>query len=100
MISTARYRQLQILTEQSKDKSNKMLEKAYNSSIEDLLNAYDTACGLCIDKKIDEKRFRKTYEDEIRQVYSDELFKSYFDIKPPKYQSIEKICKKWFIREK
>lgn len=99
MISTARFRQLQIFTEISKNANNDVLDKAYISTTEDLLNAYDTACALCIDKKIDEKRFKKTYEDEIRQVYASEEAKPFFDKRPQKFQSIEKICQKWFKRE-
>ena len=44
------------------------LEKVFNSSVEETLNAYENACGKYIDNKVDRQRFEKTYFEEVRKI--------------------------------
>ncbi len=45
-----------------------LFDSILNEALEDLLNAYETACAQYIDKKVDRKRFRKTYHKEIANL--------------------------------
>ncbi|SMG57042.1 hypothetical protein [Cedecea sp. NFIX57] len=43
-------------------------EKMADHKIQRVLNAYDMACQRYIDKKLDRKRFRRTYGDRIQKI--------------------------------
>jgi len=40
----------------------------YDEAAEQLLNAYEDACGKYIDNKIDKERFKQSYKKEIRRL--------------------------------
>ncbi len=46
----------------------KATEHSLKSAVEDWLNAYEEICSKYLDKKIDRKRFKKTYKSEIRGI--------------------------------
>lgn len=61
-----------------KDKIESILQdkKKINYLIEEELNAYDKACALYLDKKVDRNRFKKDYIVEINNLFnSDEIIK-------------------------
>ncbi|MDP8233600.1 MAG: hypothetical protein P9M06_02210 [Candidatus Saelkia tenebricola] len=63
-------------------------EQILKTAIENNLNAYEEACAKYIDKKIDRKRFKKTYKIEIKQLVENKNFKSYFDKVTSPYKTI------------
>lgn len=72
------------------------LSKAWNSSLEAYLNAYEDACGKYIDNKIDKKRFKKTYHSEIRNIGEKEVYKLFMQPESTsKYTAIWKVYKEW-----
>lgn len=68
-------------------------------SIEELLNSYEEACTKYIDKKIDPKRFKKMYFDEIKNIVESDDLKKYFQF-GSKYDAIKKVYNEWFNLEK
>lgn len=69
---------------------------------EENLNAYETACSLYLDSKIDKERFKKQYSNEIKiLVENEEISKKFFSngLKI-KFGAIDKIYKEWFHLEK
>lgn len=68
-------------------------------AIEELLNSYEEACAKYIDKKIDKKRFKKMYNDEIKNIVESNELKKYFQF-GSKYEAIKKVYNKWFNLEK
>jgi len=97
LISNARCKWLECAAKLGNDEILKSICEAY---LEDLLNAYDEACAKYNDNKIDRKRFRKTYFDEITQLYETPLFKEQFQNQTTRFQSIRKVYNEWNNREK
>ena len=64
-ITNARNRITDILLKANKE-NNQYTNQCMKVSIEQLLNVYEEACSKYIDSKIDKKRFKKTYIDEIK----------------------------------
>jgi hypothetical protein len=76
-------------------------ENAWYSAVEDNLNAYEKACGLYWDAKIDKERFRKDYSNELRQLVENKNLKfRYFDPITSNYKAIIKTYRDWFDLEK
>jgi hypothetical protein len=73
--------------------------KLLNSYIEQELNTYDVACAAYIDKKIDRKRFKKTYFTEIQNLFKGKATKALLD-EHGRYSVIKKVYKEWFNLEK
>lgn len=69
-----------------------------NFAIEELLNAYEEACAKYIDLKVDKKRFKKTYFDEIKNIVESGDFDSYFKF-GSKYDAIKMVYNEWFNLE-
>lgn len=66
-----------------------------NSAIENNVNAYEEACAKYVDKKIDRRRFRKTYNLEIRQLVTDVNHARLFDAVKSPYKAILKVYDEW-----
>ncbi len=66
---------------------------------EQLLNSYEEACAKYLDAKIDKKRFKKTYIDEIKGIVENDTLKQFF-IFGSKYDAIKKVYMQWFNLEK
>jgi hypothetical protein len=76
-------------------------ENAWFSAVEDNLNAYEKACGLYWDDKIDKSRFKKDYSNELRQIVENKNLKpKYFDPITSNYKAILKTYREWFDLEK
>lgn len=79
------------------------LEKSWNSSVEGYLNAYEDACGKYFDNKIDKKRFKKMYIEEIRNICDPERGAFSRHMHPDatsKFEAIWKVYKEWLRYEK
>lgn len=78
------------------------LENGWRSSTESYLNAYEDACGKCIDGKTDKTRFKKAYINEIKNI-CDPKRMSYERLMHPEstsnYEAIWKMYKEWHRHE-
>ena len=72
----------------------------FNTAIENNLNVYEEACAKYLDRKIDRKRFEKTYRTEIRQLVEKTEFSEYFDKVSSRYRAIRKVYDGWENLEK
>ena len=72
----------------------------YKAAIENNLNVYEEACAKFLDRKIDRKRFEKTYRTEIRQLVENEKLSHYFDKVSSRYRAILKVYDMWENLEK
>lgn len=67
-----------------------------NVYLEDLLSLYDTACVLYLDKKIDRKRFKKHFMNEIvNSVENPNYREEYFNSEKVKFSGIVEVYEKW-----
>ena len=97
-ITSARNRITDILLDPNVSNNN-YTDQLMKSATEELLNSYEEACSKYLDKKVDKKRFKKTYFDEIKNVVEYDGFKEYFKF-GAKYDSIKKVYTEWFVLEK
>jgi DNA-binding Xre family transcriptional regulator len=77
-----------------------MLCKVYDSAVESNLNAYEEACAKYLDRKVDRKRFKKTYKTEIRQLVEDDSLRDRFEPLTSKFKAIMRIYDEWENLEK
>lgn len=71
-------------------------EQQLKVAIENNLNAYDTACGMYRDRKIDKKRFKKTYKSEIKQLVEGDQCKEFLHpSQTSKFKAIHYVYNEW-----
>jgi FtsZ-interacting cell division protein ZipA len=70
-------------------------KQKYSSAKEELLNSYEQACSKYLDNKIDKKRFRKNYNEEITNIVKDENFKEYYNGPSASYKATLKVYNEW-----
>ena len=79
-----------------------IVEKARSSTIENLLNAYEDACGKYRDDKIDRERFKRAYIREIANL-CDPKVASYAKYMHPSstsnFEAIWKVYEEWHRHE-
>ena len=64
-------------------------QKSLNSKRENYLNAFDDACSMYVDDKIDKERFKKNYRNSILQIFSDDNYKKLLNLETAcKFQSL------------
>lgn len=75
-------------------------ETITNYLIEEELNAYDKACALYKDNKVDKERFKKDYYNEITNIFENENFVSVGKLneKNCKYNNLIDIYEQWKIQ--
>lgn len=73
--------------------------KLKDAFIERLLTTYEIACGSYLDGKVDKKRFKKVFNNEISDLFTSENTKSFLKVDDTKYNAIKKVYKNWFILE-
>lgn len=71
------------------------LKISLEAAIENNLNAYEEACAKYLDKKVDRKRFEKSYRVEIRQLVEDKNLGKRFDGVTSRYKAILKVYRMW-----
>jgi len=77
-----------------------ILKKRQGSAIENYINVYEVACGSFLDNKIDTRRFRKTYADDIKNLCEKDAFKKQMQPEgTSKYTTIWKVYHSWFQAE-
>ena len=71
-----------------------------NYLIEEELNAYDKACALYKDNKVDKERFKKDYYNEITNIFENENFVSVGKLneKSCKYNNLIDVYEEWKIQ--
>lgn len=68
--------------------------------IEDYLNAYDRACMLYLDGKIDQVRFQKEYQREIRRAVEDIHDREhFFPANRVKFEALQKVYAQFESKE-
>lgn len=73
-------------------------KKSFYSILEDFFNQYDRGCMLYLDDKIDKKRFKAEYKNEIQNIVEDGKYKKrYFNKKNPRFTSIIAVYNKWIV---
>lgn len=75
-------------------------KKVLESAIENNINAYEDACSKYLDKRIDRKRFKKSYHTEIRQLVESKRLEEYFNPVSSKFRAILKVYDEWNNLEK
>ncbi len=86
-------------TKSQNEELNNTINQQYESAKQDYLNSYEEACAKYIDKKVDTKRFKKTYYIEIQNIVTKEPFKSTFDSFSSTYTAIKRVYDEWFNLE-
>lgn len=86
---------LKIHNKELKDVDSDIIMAIYNSYIELELCAYDEACSLYIDNKLDKERFKKNYQVEIRNLFETDGIKEKLDSVNSKYYCLLKVYKEW-----
>ena len=86
---------LKIHNKELKDVDSDIIMAIYNSYIELELCAYDEACSLYIDNKLDKERFKKNYQVEIRNLFEKDGIKEKLDSVNSKYYCLLKVYKEW-----
>lgn len=73
------------------DSKDELIKKIFESLIEDELNAYEEACSKYLDNKLDKKRFKQNYKDEIKKLTEDDDIFKIMSSKMYDYNSIFKV---------
>lgn len=97
-ITNAKNRVTDILANAS-EQNNQYTNQCMKVAIEQLLNSYEEACAKYIDSKVDKKRFKKTYFDEIKNIVESVELNEYFKF-GSKYDAIKMVYEEWFNLEK
>lgn len=74
-------------------------QRFLRSCIENLLNQYETACATSRDGKIDKKRFKEDYQEEIESIIQSQFFKEYFDPVRTSYPQTLRTFAEWKNRK-
>jgi Rps23 Pro-64 3,4-dihydroxylase Tpa1-like proline 4-hydroxylase len=77
------------MTLNSSDKPN--FQVVFKDAVEEYLNAYNEACQKYLDRKVDLKRFRKTYFTELVELKRNDTYKPYLDERAEFYQALFKV---------
>ena len=75
-------------------------DKKIDYLIEEELNAYDKACSLYIDKKVDKTRFKKDYYYEINNLFDDKNFNEMGKLNKEncRYNCIKEVYNEWKVK--
>lgn len=99
MISNAR-KDVHDLSFRLNGDEKKIGKSLLNALLEQELNVYNTACASYLDRKIDRKRFKKTYLIEIQNFFEkDSEIKKIIE-KTGRYNALKKVYEEWFNLEK
>lgn len=92
---------LQSKTNRTKEEKDilKVYTQAFETAVENELNAYEAACALYIDNKLDQKRFKKDYQKSLRDLVTNKEYKESFEGKEIRYECILKVYDKWEKKE-
>lgn len=81
-------------------KKEALLTSALNTAVENYLNAFEQACSVYIDNKVDRERFKKNYSAEIRELVENPAYNKKIDTCTIAYKCIRKVYTEWFDFEK
>ena len=99
MISNAR-KDVHDLSFRLNGDDKKIGKSLLNALLEQELNVYNTACASYLDRKIDRKRFKKTYLIVIQNFFEkDSEIKKIIE-KTGRYNALKKVYEEWFNLEK
>jgi len=94
-IKSARNRRDDLALRHKSELGEQIVKDVIASAEEEYLNAYEEACQKYLDNKVDRKRFKKAYFDEIRNIVEDEHYAERFGKLNTRFKAIEKVFKEW-----
>jgi len=95
MITSAKTRCADLGIQLSGDLNNETIKLSIVAALEDVMNAYEEACGKYNDNKVDKERFKKSYMVEIRNIVEDENTSSKYQMPQSKFQATVKVYNEW-----
>ena len=99
-ITNARIRYEDLIIQHKNELGNELIKTVFESGKEEFLNSYDEACQKYLDKKVDQKRFKKSYMVEIQCIVTNDSFKEKYDSQSTPYKATVKVYNEWFDLEK
>jgi len=94
-----------LIAKEEKTNADREMIKAYslnlNASVENCLNAYESACAQYDEGRVNKERFKKDHKDDIRKLVENEVNKKYFNPShTSSYKAILKVYEEWENLEK
>lgn len=100
MITNAKNRFSDLSIQLNEQQNNEILKTAITAALEEVCNAYDEACMKYLDKKVDKKRFKKTYISEIGNWVTNQQVKDRYVVPQTKYNATVNVYREWHNLEK
>jgi len=91
MISSARNSHINVSVQLDEKPESEVLRRAAKAALEDVLNAYEEACGKYLDTKVDKERFKKNYEREIRNLVEHEATRQHYIMPQSSFQATVRV---------
>ena len=95
MITNAKNRFADLGLQLENNQNSETLKKAVNSALEDVCNAYNEACAKYLDGKVDKKRFKKNYINEIKNIVTANPTKNKFIQPQTEYNATVIVYNEW-----
>lgn len=95
MITNAKNRFADLGLQLENNPNSETLNKAVNSALEDVCNAYNEACAKYLDGKVDKKRFKKNYINEIKNIVTANSTKNKFIQPQTDYNATVNVYNEW-----
>ncbi|MDO5306523.1 MAG: hypothetical protein Q4E83_02045 [bacterium] len=95
MITNAKNRFADLGLQLENNPNSETLKKAVNSALEEVCNAYNEACAKYLDGKVDKRRFKKNYINEIKNIVTAESTKNKFIPPQTNYHATVSVYNKW-----
>ena len=100
MITNAKNRFSDLSIQLNEQQNHEILKTAITAALEEVCNAYDEACMKYLDKKVDKKRFKKTYISEIGNWVTNQQVKDRYVVPQTKYNATVNVYREWHNLEK
>ena len=78
-----------------KPDDGEILSQTFYAANEQFRNAYEIACSLYLDGKVDRDRFKKSYAREIRQLVEDPVQNEFYNNIKSAYPCTKKVYDEW-----
>ncbi len=78
-----------------RDYEFKSLMATMGQAEEMMLNAYEESCAKYLDKKVDQERFRRSYNRSIRELVESDNLDEQFNSNTTPYKCILKVYNQW-----
>lgn len=82
------------------DRKDDTYKQTLKVAIEEYINAYEKACSLYLDSKVDKERFKKQYHKCVKDIVEEKNFSEKFDKVSSPYKALLKVYEEWNNYEK